>query len=605
MMRASAVPHPPTSSSSFSGRGRVPRNRSLPLRSNSSSKHNSKDHYAAKYIIQCLVVCAGLWLVIVFHSHDRIIHNTASTVQPKTTTRTTGGGGGGGDSKSSNVIRQPPPPPPPQMPNFVGKIPRKTKKVRKLRPFPGGFLPLLQRAKAKRDYCQNAQFQFTGFDESYEVLFGKQNQTLATLPTFGIIKALDNWRTEARDQKPLEDWQCQLPPETECGETQVTAVFMAYNPDRLDKMFFQIKKMLSRDNFQGLIQECVIVWNGPRDINESAVGRQVLEFASQPDNALRIVYPLKIGFPNDLMNRYHPYIVNVTTKAILYYDDDGPFYSFKAIEAGFELWKRNAKAQIGAMARQINYSPRQQQEYSTNVDVDQHSQQQQQLQHDDRNFISHCDNLHDKVEYNFHYFANYNANMVLPSGSMLHVNYLCFLWHPALQEVRQFVLDHPVHPDDITVSTVVSHLGGRAPRVYSRRLNPDESKNAVPVLSAVSKTRQRQRRLSEEQADAEQREEVKDAEKPKEKNRAGIGGICWDCGQGMTEKKQIWADLRSQAINTLIRYFGSINSGSIGWCENTPYYNPNKADGKCEPIMAKQGWLPWMNPDGSPKDTCP
>ena len=61
--------------------------------------------------------------------------------------------------------------------------------------------------------------------------------------------------------------------------------------------------------------------------------------------------------------------------------------------------------------------------------------------------------------------------MVLPSGSMLHSNYLCFLWHPALEEIRNFVLQHPVHPDDVTVSTVVSHLAGKAPRVYSRRLN--------------------------------------------------------------------------------------------------------------------------------------
>jgi len=73
----------------------------------------------------------------------------------------------------------------------------------------------------------------------------------------------------------------------------------------------------------------------------------------------------------------------------------------------------------------------------------------------------------------------------------------------------------------------------------------------------------------------------------------------------MTGKKKIWAGLRSQAINSLIRYFGSINSGSIGWCEGAEFYDPSKKDGKCNPVMARQGWLPWMNPDGTPKDTCP
>ena len=73
----------------------------------------------------------------------------------------------------------------------------------------------------------------------------------------------------------------------------------------------------------------------------------------------------------------------------------------------------------------------------------------------------------------------------------------------------------------------------------------------------------------------------------------------------MTEMKQYWAELRTQAVNSLVRYFGSLNSGSIGWCPTeSPYYDATK-DGRCEPSMAKQGWLPWMNPDGTPKETCP
>jgi hypothetical protein len=36
------------------------------------------------------------------------------------------------------------------------------------------------------------------------------------------------------------------------------------------------------------------------------------------------------------MNHYHPRL-NIQTKAIMYYDDDGPFYSFQATLGGFEL----------------------------------------------------------------------------------------------------------------------------------------------------------------------------------------------------------------------------------------------------------------------------
>ena len=434
---------------------------------------------------------------------------------------------------------------------------------------------VLKRAKSKQGYCKAEDSAFTGFDTRFEMTFGKDNNTLATLPAFGIINALENFDFDNVDDSK---WQCQLPPESECGETQLTAIFMAYNPDRIDKMFNEIRNLLS-PGFHGLIKECIIVWNGPRSIDESQEGRKLLNFAE--NNALRIAYPLKMGFPNDLMNRYHPDVVQVTTKGVLYYDDDGPFYSFKAIEAGFELWKRNSQQQMGAMSRNIIYDKRQTQERTTNFGSSPN----------DHEFVSHCDNLKDELKYNFYYFANYDANMVLPSGSMLHSNYLCFLWHPALEEIRNFVLQHPVHPDDVTVSTVVSHLAGKAPRVYSRRLNGlGRNKD-----QAVPHEQPKRRRLAEEPQ----------AQQAQPKNQKGMGGICWDCGAGMTDAKRIWAELRGQAINTLIRYFGSINTGSIGWCyEDSQYYNPKK-DGKCFPIMAKVGWLSWMNPDGTPKTTCP
>jgi hypothetical protein len=99
------------------------------------------------------------------------------------------------------------------------------------------------------------------------------------------------------------------------------------------------------------------------------------------------------------------------------------------------------------------------------------------INHWDDFFLSHCSNhkeeddsssgsssnkVVDIVEYNYQYFAYYDANMVLPLGTILHVNYLCYLWHPIFDSICQFVLDHPVHPDDMMVSMIVPQLSGYA-----------------------------------------------------------------------------------------------------------------------------------------------
>jgi hypothetical protein len=345
---------------------------------------------------------------------------------------------------------------------------------------------------------------------------------------------------------------------------------------------------------------------------------------------VRVVYPLKMGFPNDLFNRYHPHVVVPKTKALLYYDDDGPFYSYEAIQGGFELWKRHSQAQIGAMARQITYSARQQQEQLDKLGRSEPTSTQRRSRDltksipADNQFISHCTNVGDQVDYQFRFFANYDANMVLPSGSMLHANYLCYLWHPALAEIRKFVLTHPVRPDDMTVSMIVSQLAGVAPRVYSRRLDKAErnsqrhrklwqsnGKVTPPNADTASALDESplDGRIPTVDDDDGVLDDDSDASVPnwelQRQSRSLMFSICWDCGAGMTEMKQYWAELRTQAVNALVQYFGSLNSGSIGWCAvDSQYYNVGK-DGRCDPVMAKQGWLPWMNPDGTPKETCP
>jgi Glycosyl transferase family 64 domain len=460
-----------------------------------------------------------------------------------------------------------------------------------------GFDSIFQRAKKHTEFCKaldsSTNGGFRGFDLRSEMPF--HNDTVASLPSFGIVSAIQSYLDEPQ-RRESNAWPiCQIPPVHECDETQLTVVFMAYNPDRLGITLKEIKRMLDPDVFFKLVKEVILVWNGERHVDESSDGTALLSFIQ--DHPVRIVYPLKMGFPNDLMNRYHPQVVQPTTKAILYYDDDGPFYSYTAILGGFELWKRHPKAQIGAMARQITYSTRQQESKISLLG----SESRLKSQPADNVFISHCTNVDDQVDYQFRFFANYDANMVLPSGSMLHSNYLCFLWHPIFAEIRQFVLMHPVHPDDMTVSMIVSQLAGLAPRVYSRRIDRSEQG------SKEAKHKPRRRLLETDETISE----LHDTDlgliplSEIQRHRSLMFSICWDCGSGMTEMKQYWAELRTEAVNSLVRYFGSINSGSIGWCTyQSEYYDVNK-DGRCWPVMAKVGMLPWMKSDGTPQDTCP
>jgi hypothetical protein len=417
------------------------------------------------------------------------------------------------------------------------------------------FESLINRSKRHQQHCDSIGLSTNNNNNNDNDLLAINNHT-AHLPPFGFLDAFRSYRDS--DPSVIDGsypYRCELPPENECGETQFTVIFMAYNPDRLNKLLKEIKMMLTDNDYSKMVAEIIIVWNGERHIDETDLGKKMLDMGKTLP--LRISYPLKAGFPNDLMNRYHPRL-GVKTKAIMYYDDDGPFYSYQAVLGGFELWKRNSNAQIGAMARKIDLGERQVEESRSVSETP-----------NDSFFVSHCptkDNLH----YNYQTFANFDARMVLPSGSFLHSNYLCFLWHPMFEDVREYVRNHPVNPDDGTVSMLVSQLAGKAPRVYSRRLPPAEK--------TQQKQQQQRRRL--------------------------MDGINWD-KQGAHDKKMHWGRLRSDVANSLARYFGSINSGSLGWCYGTEYHINKKNENLCHPEMAKVGMLPWMNTDSSAGGTCP
>ena len=145
-------------------------------------------------------------------------------------------------------------------------------------------------------------------------------------------------------------------------------------------------------------------------------------------------------------------------------------YSADAVCEGFELWRRNSDVQVGAMMRRIDFSSQRKRE-------EQFKQHQMSIKmaEQESNFlfadvsssaqpqhIANCQaNAGEYVEYNYRETTNpFLAQVALPSGSFVHRDFLCFLWHPALEQIRKYILDHPTHPDDISVSNILSQLTG-------------------------------------------------------------------------------------------------------------------------------------------------
>eukprot|EP00558_Chaetoceros_sp_UNC1202_P010656 CAMPEP_0197236904 /NCGR_PEP_ID=MMETSP1429-20130617/3886_1 /TAXON_ID=49237 /ORGANISM="Chaetoceros sp., Strain UNC1202" /LENGTH=230 /DNA_ID=CAMNT_0042695797 /DNA_START=78 /DNA_END=770 /DNA_ORIENTATION=- len=167
----------------------------------------------------------------------------------------------------------------------------------------------------------------------------------------------------------------------------------------------------------------------------------------------------------------------------------------------------------------------------------------------------------DVVEYNYFVFPDYKAHMVLPSGSIVHRNFLCFVWHPVFEELRQFILDHPTHPDDMTMSTLVSHLSGKPLRTFPRNVQESEEKPAEDKV-------------------------------PRRK-------LLW--------QQKNWGNMREEAINSVLGYFGSVNPGSVGWCAGTDIEVSDKSKGnmrfKCKEYPTMD-IIPWLQEGQHGYDEC-
>ena len=426
----------------------------------------------------------------------------------------------------------------------------------------------------------------------------RNKYTNLSLPPFGIA-------SDVLSEPGTTDWPvCSLPPENSCHITTFSVIFMSHTVHRLREMSGGIKKLLRENNAR--LQEIILVWNNHRSTLEGHVlGKSFLEDHNNPTHLLRIFFSFEEGLGNNLLNRYHPNL-KPKSPAILYYDDDGPFWPGFAIESGFQLWKRSSQQQVAAMARNLvlykkdfpNDKPpryytlpnemrlplqqKRDDELTVHLnqvlnhwhsvspyDTDGTQRVVQILGHAARHpeFTPHCGPSTGQIlMYNFYSFAHFDAHVALPSGSFLSREYLCWLWHPRFQTLRDFVLNHPTHPDDMYTSLIVSQLSGKSPRVYPFRLRFGTQR----------------RRLKEETM-------------LNNKTESSYAGL-WT-----TEN---WGQMREEAMNTIVEYFGSLSPGSIGWCAGTEFYN-EKANSCPDNQRPHAKTIPWMHEGGLGYDECP
>ncbi len=424
-----------------------------------------------------------------------------------------------------------------------------------------------------------------------------QRQTLTTslknatdlppLPEGGVALALKRWMEE-NNKHPCEAANCDdcptcyLPPPKSCDVTTYTIIIMAHTTGRLKKFMDPLIEMT--DEWRGMT-EIILVWNSPRTTliavnteKEQQYATQLLAWDKDPSHPLRIFFSLEEGLTNNLLNRYHPKL-RPKNQAVMYFDDDGPFFSKEAmVDVGLELWRRNSNVQVGAWSRNIRYlSSRMKvsgkKGLKENIDIVAND-----AQGDNDNlhpsFTPYCRNItQDYVDYNRDSFPDFNAHILLPSGSILHRNFFCFIWHPAFKELREWVAHHKTMPDDMTVSMLVSHLAGKAPRTFPREIGTTEIDRNVESstesgIIAQTILNQSHRRL------------------------------------GLWNKKG-WFDMRVEAINSILGYFGSMHQGSVGWCAGTIYSQDNDENQSvCIPEQPTLNLIPWLN-EGIGSDHCP
>lgn len=462
------------------------------------------------------------------------------------------------------------------------------------------FKSVIERVKWTEEQCNNVpEHHVDTLTKSLE-----KATDLPPLPEGGVAVALERWLEDSASEKQAVDKTaidnddknvyptCYLPPPKSCNVSTYTLVIMSHTTERLEAFMDPLETMVN--TWPGLT-EVIIVWNSPRTTLTSAsdkiqqqLATKLLSWDTDPNHPLRIFFSLEEGLANNLLNRYHPKI-QPKNEAVLYFDDDGPFFQKEAmVDSGLEMWKRNSNVQVGAFPRNIRYLSKRMKEAGKKGLMDSIDIITNNVHGDDDSggvtyppFTPFCRNVTgDHVEYNYFTFPDYNAHMLLPSGSILHRNYLCFIWHPAFEELRNWVVHHKTMPDDMTVSTLVSHLSGRAPRTVPQKIH----------------TFHAGRRLMEDHSVYYSSSDigVNDAPIPNQYHRR----LLW--------RNPNWAKWREEAINSILNYFGSIHPGTVGWCAGTKYsQDHHKHHYECKPGVPSLNMLPWINEGGVGYDHCP
>ena len=459
------------------------------------------------------------------------------------------------------------------------------------------------------------------------------------LAEFGIMNALSEWIGKVEGEKNANDAAgqergnnandgaaypvCHLPPASSCQTKTYSAVLMSHATDRLKKLKGGVVDLCGRD----ATQEVILVWNSPKSLLESdssGIGQELLRWNEDPSHKMRIFFALENGLENNLLNRYHPSI-QPESEAVMYFDDDGPFFDERAMsKVGFELWKRNSDVQNAAFPRNLRVlSDRMKNMQKQGLDVylknilerskDGKNGDTGEGETDDVPFTPTCrERTGDIIEYNYFVFPQFGANMALPSGSIIHRNYLCFIWHPAFEELRAYIREHPTHPDDQTVSAIISQLSGKPPRAFPRTIKEEKTEDkanlrgggeAATASSKATNSTKRRRLLSASEEEYIDNDFLFTTAADEEVNQLHVDQ---DHRRLLWQQKN-WGPMREEAANSLIGYFGSLNAGSVGWCAGTQYQKtkPRSPGGySCDPEFPTLDMIPWIKPGGVGYDIC-
>lgn len=473
------------------------------------------------------------------------------------------------------------------------------------------FKQMLARSANDAEICSNLHPDHLGEAKPKDFDTG-----VPPLPENGVHEVLQAWLDgghKDRGDYPM----CEIPPTKSCDVSQYSLILMSHTVSD-NKRLSLLRKGIDDFAQRQETAEIILVWNSEKEVllnSDKKDAKLLVEWNNDISHPLRIFFSLDNGLGNNLLNRYHP-MLKPKSEAIMYFDDDGPFYSEEAMHAGFSLWKFNSDVQVGSLTRNIRFTSKRMNELqikATEVAAEHYRKdswhthihpydteavkkamvESNETEPGYPQFTPLCrDETGDNVEYNYFVFPNFRAHMSLPSGSLIHRNYMCFVWHPVFAELRQFILDHPTHPDDMTISTLITHLSGKPIRTFPRQWRKKkESSRRLRDNGQMMKI--------EEDSDNDISIAYDDDESHFVNKRRRK--LLW--------QQKDWGNMREEAINSILGYFGSINPGSVGWCAGTEYEKAAEGKGNmgfnCDPEYPEGAhMIPWLHEGGLGYDEC-